>query len=86
MPPDLRARATEPEVADYLNELNQAVQDRMEKSGRAFVSNAVLGDVYALRMCVVNFRTTLDDVAALADITAELGRATDEALRPPALA
>jgi aromatic-L-amino-acid/L-tryptophan decarboxylase len=85
VPADLAARAAEPAVAAYLNELNRTVQDRMEKSGRAFVSNAVLGDVYALRMCVVNYRTTLADVLALADITAELGRAADRELRPPAL-
>ncbi|MEX2048079.1 MAG: aminotransferase class V-fold PLP-dependent enzyme [Gemmatimonadota bacterium] len=82
LPRDLVGRASEPAVAEYLNRLNQTVQDRMEKSGRAFVSNAVLGGVYALRMCIVNFRTTLADVIALADITVELGRAADRELRP----
>ena len=86
LPPDLAERASEPTVAAYLNELNEAVQGRMEKSGRAFVSNAVLDGVYALRMCVVNFRTTLGDVTELADITAELGRAVDQGRRPPTLA
>ena len=86
VPPDLAPRATDAEVAAYLNELNQAVQERMEKSGRAFVSNAVLDGVYALRMCVVNFRTTLEDVAALAEITVEIGRDADRDLRPQSLA
>jgi aromatic-L-amino-acid/L-tryptophan decarboxylase len=86
VPRDLAARASEPSVAEYLNELNRVIQDRMERSGRAFVSNAVLGGVYALRMCVVNYRTALEDVAALADITVELGRAADRDLRPAALA
>lgn len=85
VPSDLRDRSAEPEVAEYLNELNQEVQSRMERGGEAFVSNAVLGEVYALRMCVVNFRTTLEDVAALADITERLGRAADAELRPDAL-
>jgi hypothetical protein len=57
----------------------------MEHGGDAFVSNAVLGDVYALRMCVVNFRTTLEDVTALAEITTKVGRTADEELRPPGL-
>ena len=86
IPRDLRGRASQPAVGTYLNELNEAVQARMERSGRAFVSNAVLGGVYALRMCVVNFRTTLADVEALADITVELGRAADQEMRPAALA
>ena len=54
----------------------------MERGGEAFVSNAVLGDVYALRMCVVNFRTTAEDVVALADISERLGREADAELRP----
>lgn len=82
VPEDLAARADEPEVAEYLNRLNQEIRDRMEKGGDAFVSQAVLGTVYALRMCVVNFRTTLSDVRRLADATAELGRAVDRERRP----
>lgn len=85
VPPDLFDRRGEEVVLDYLNELNQEIQGRMERGGEAFVSNAVMGDVYALRMCIVNFRTTLEDVTALADITIDLGRATDSELRPDAL-
>jgi glutamate/tyrosine decarboxylase-like PLP-dependent enzyme len=85
VPRDLAPRATQPAVADYLNRLNEAVQDRMEKSGRAFVSNALLEGVYALRACIVNFRTTLADMRALADITVELGRAADLEMRPGTL-
>lgn len=85
VPEDLRSRAAEVEVATYLNELNEGIQARMEKGGEAFVSHAVLGDVYALRMCVVNFRSTLADVEALADITAKLGGALDRQLRPEGL-
>jgi len=86
VPTDLAARTREESVGTYLNELNQAIQDRMEKGGQAFVSNAVIDDVYALRMCIVNFRTGLEDVRALADITAELGREVDAKMRPAALA
>lgn len=85
VPTDLASRRADPAVGTYLNELNEAIQGRMEKGGDAFVSNAVLGDVYALRMCVVNFRTTLEDVIALADITVDLGQAADDELRPDAL-
>lgn len=85
VPEDLRERASDPEVSEYLNELNREIQSRMERSGDAFVSNAVLGDVYALRMCVVNFRTTLEDVERLADVTERLGREADSELRPEGL-
>lgn len=85
VPKDLAGRTDEVHVAEYLNELNLAVQAKMETGGEAFVSNAVLGDVYALRMCVVNFRTTLQDVVALADISERLGRDLDDETRPEAL-
>ncbi len=85
VPTDLCARTTEPEVAAYLDELNQAVQNRMEKGGRAFVSNAVVRERYLLRMCIVNFRTRMEDVRDLADLTVELGRELDAGLRPPGL-
>jgi aromatic-L-amino-acid decarboxylase len=85
VPAALEGRSDEDEVQTYLNELNQEIQGRMELGGEALVSNAVMGDVYALRMCVVNFRTTLEDVVALARITLELGAAADTELRPEGL-
>jgi len=85
VPTDLAERTGEEAVAPYLNELNERLLGRIEKSGRAFVSNAVLDGTFALRMCVVNFRTALEDVEALAEITAEIGREADAELRPDAL-
>lgn len=85
VPTDLCPRTLEPEVAAYLDELNRALQNRMERGGRAFVSNAVVGERYLLRMCVVNFRTRMEDVRDLADHTLELGRELDLELRPPGL-
>jgi hypothetical protein len=76
---------SEPPVLAYLNELNEAIQGRMELGGEAFVSNAVLGEIYALRMCVVNFRTTLEDVVTLAEISERLGREADAEMRPDGL-
>jgi aromatic-L-amino-acid/L-tryptophan decarboxylase len=85
VPEDLAARAKEPDVAEYLNDLNRAVQARIEKSGDGFVSNAVLGEVYALRMCIVNFRTRSDDLDRLAELTDESGRMLDAEMRPQGL-
>ena len=85
VPPDLRPRATEPPVATYLNKLNEQLLSRVERSGEAFLSNALIGDTYALRACIVNFRTSLDDIDALPGLVARLGRIADESLRPTGL-
>jgi glutamate/tyrosine decarboxylase-like PLP-dependent enzyme len=87
VPADLAARASEPAVADYLNALNQALLDRLQKGGEAFVSNAVLpGGRYVLRACIVNIHTQRADVEALPAIVLANGHALDAAMRPAALA
>ena len=47
-----------------------------------FVTNAVLDGRFLLRACIVNFRTTEADVAAIPGIVARAGRAVDAELRP----
>ena len=37
----------------------------MEKSGEAFLSNALIGGKFVLRACIVNFHTSLGDIQAL---------------------
>lgn len=69
-------------VAAYLNKLNEELVNRLQKSGEAFVSNAVVEGNYLLRACVVNFRTTLSDVEALPEIVVRIGRDVDSELRP----
>jgi len=83
VPADLRARAKEVgAVTDYLNELNARIATALRLSGRAFVSNAHIGDVYMLRACIVNFRTTLADVELLPRLIVELGTDLDARHRP----
>lgn len=74
VPPELRGRESEDEVGEYLNVLNREIQERMERAGEAFVSNAVLRGRYVLRACIVNFNTTIAEVEALPDIVARVGR------------
>jgi aromatic-L-amino-acid decarboxylase len=62
-----------PEAEDYLNELNSELRDRLEHGGETYISNAVLDGTYLLRACVVNFRTTADDIAALPEIVKRVG-------------
>ncbi len=69
-------------VAAYLNKLNEELLNRLQKSGEAFVSNAVVEGNYLLRACIVNFRTTLADVEALPEIVLRLGRQLDAEMRP----
>jgi glutamate/tyrosine decarboxylase-like PLP-dependent enzyme len=73
VPAELESRAGNPDVREYLNDLNQEIQDRMERGGEAFLSNAVVRGVYGLRACIVNFNTTLADVEALPEIVLRVG-------------
>ncbi len=54
-------------------------------SGRAFISNAHLGERYMLRACIVNFRTALADVKELPALVVSLGRDLDKRIRPKEL-
>ncbi len=45
-----------------MDEDNERLLERVNASGEAFLSHARLGDRYALRLAVGNFRTTEDDV------------------------
>jgi len=68
--------------ADYLDELNTALLDRLQRGGETFVSNAIVDSRYTLRTCVVNFRTTRADIDALPAIICRAGRQLDAQLRP----
>jgi glutamate/tyrosine decarboxylase-like PLP-dependent enzyme len=86
VPADLRKRAMQPgQVTDYLNELNARIATALRLSGKAFVSNAHLGERYMLRACIVNFRTTLADVELLPKLIVETGNELDASKRPSAL-
>jgi glutamate/tyrosine decarboxylase-like PLP-dependent enzyme len=80
-PPELRTEAGSDKWAPYLDELNEALLDRIQRSGEAFVSNAVVRGRYLLRCCIVNFNTTQADIGALPEIVARLGREVDAELR-----
>ena len=66
-----------PEGADrepYLNELNERIMTELQWSGRVFPSNAVVNGRYAIRCCIVNYRTEAEDMDALVELTVEIGR------------
>jgi aromatic-L-amino-acid decarboxylase len=66
----------------YLNKLNEELLTELQNSGKAFISNALIGEKYLLRSCIVNFRTSLEDVKALPEIVTRLGSRIDAGLRP----
>ena len=81
VPADLRLQREETATAAYLNALNEALLERIQGSGEAFVSNAVVRGSYLLRACIVNFHTGAGDVDAIPEIVARLGREVDARMR-----
>lgn len=81
VPAELTTRIGDPEIEEYLNRLNAMLLDHLQKSGEVFVSNAVIRGRYALRACIVNFRTSEADVDAVPEIVARWGRKVDAELR-----
>jgi aromatic-L-amino-acid/L-tryptophan decarboxylase len=74
VPPELRRRVGSADTEEYLNRLNTDILARIELGGEAFLSNAVVDGKFALRTCIVNFRTSLDDISALPELVARAGR------------
>jgi glutamate/tyrosine decarboxylase-like PLP-dependent enzyme len=82
-PPDLEPGSA---AADgYLDDLNKELLTRLQGSGEAYVSNAIVDGKYALRACIVNFRTSLADVEALIPLVVRIGGEVDSELRSKAL-
>jgi aromatic-L-amino-acid decarboxylase len=74
VPRELRASLGSPATEDYLNRLNQRLLTAIEESGEAFISNAVIAGKYALRFCIVNFRTSTVDIEAMPRLVVRLGK------------
>jgi aromatic-L-amino-acid/L-tryptophan decarboxylase len=70
-----------PDAEAYLQRLNQDLLTRVERSGEAFLSQAMVNGHFALRACIVNFRTSLIDIEALLPMLARHGQEADQTLR-----
>ena len=81
VPPDLRPQLGSEKVENYLSQLNQHLLTAVEKSGEAFLSNALIGGKFVLRACIVNFHTSLGDIEALPPLLSRLGEEADTTLR-----
>jgi glutamate/tyrosine decarboxylase-like PLP-dependent enzyme len=83
VPDDLKK--PDEKTEEYLNQLNTELLTRLQNSGEAYISNAVIDGRFALRACIVNFRTSLADIEALPEIVLRIGREVDAELRPERL-
>ena len=55
------------------DQFNRGLVDRIQKDGRLFVAGTSVDDVYCLRAAILNFRTTLADIAIAVEAIGELG-------------
>jgi glutamate/tyrosine decarboxylase-like PLP-dependent enzyme len=82
VPIDLRNRLGNDETERHLDALNRELLDRLQRGGEIFVSNAIVNGRYALRACIVNFRTGREDIEAVPDVVVRVGREVDRQRRP----
>ena len=81
VPRDLPASLSPDERAQYLNDVNEALLTRLQEGGAVYMSNVVIDGVFALRSCIVNFRTSAADVDAIPEIVAREGRLVAAGMR-----
>lgn len=60
---------------NYINSVNEKLLNKLQRGGKVFLSNAVVSGKYCLRACIVNFRTSKQDIAEVIDIAVKEGRA-----------
>ena len=65
----------------YLNALNEALLNNLQRAGKVFLSNALVTGKYCLRCCIVNFRTSKKDIKEIIEIIINEGRTAHEKLR-----
>jgi aromatic-L-amino-acid/L-tryptophan decarboxylase len=64
----------------YLNKLNEALLNNLQRKGEVFLSNAIVKEKYCLRGCIVNFRTSQKDIEEIVEIIVREGRKTHDEL------
>jgi aromatic-L-amino-acid/L-tryptophan decarboxylase len=79
VPADLDRNAAD--IQAYLDKLNRELLTRLQNSGEVYLSNAVIEGKFALRVCIVNFRTSFDDIEALPSLVVRSGKDLDSQLR-----
>ena len=62
------------QVEAELNRLNEQIMYRVQRGGEAYLSNALLRGKFALRACIINFRTTRHDIDITLQTVREVAR------------
>ena len=57
-----------------LDEMNEKLLTAIQEDGRFYLSNAIVGGKFALRACIVNFRTTRKEMEALPGVVMEIAK------------
>ncbi|MCG8422364.1 MAG: aminotransferase class V-fold PLP-dependent enzyme [Proteobacteria bacterium] len=68
--------------AEYLNQLNKGILHELHARGIAYPSHTSIRGTYVIRVCIVNYNTTLADVEQLPRLVVEIGREIDARQRP----
>jgi glutamate/tyrosine decarboxylase-like PLP-dependent enzyme len=59
---------------EYLNKLNEELLNELQTGGELFLSNAIVSEMYCLRACIVNFRTSKKDIREIIEIIVKEGK------------
>jgi aromatic-L-amino-acid/L-tryptophan decarboxylase len=81
VPIDLQVRSGQNTA--YLNTLNESLLNQLQQAGEVFLSNAVVRGHYCLRGCIVNFRTSVQDIGDIIEIIVREGRKMHQILQKP---
>jgi aromatic-L-amino-acid/L-tryptophan decarboxylase len=65
----------------YLNTLNEKLLNVLQEGGELFLSNAIVNEMYCLRACIVNFRTSKKDIEEIIEIVVREGAKVHEKLQ-----
>jgi hypothetical protein len=58
-----------------LDAINEALLERIQLGGEAFLSSTILRGVFVLRACIINYRTRQADLDFLVELVQREGRA-----------
>jgi aromatic-L-amino-acid/L-tryptophan decarboxylase len=80
LPANLRAQLERADDAERsainsdLDELNARIMHTVQRGGRAYLSSAIINDRFALRACIINFRTEPSDIDITLDVVRDAAR------------
>ena len=81
VPLDIAPKSSEPNNLNYLNHLNAALMNDIQRSGDLYLSNAFIDGKTLLRSCIVNFRTCNMDIDSVPTRIRRLAEPLDSKMR-----